>query len=93
MVQFYESIKQLLIRPFPLSLPDTKNISYEELKALLGKSENLLLVDVRGKEEMDKGRIPGSVHIPGELPLNSFTRRGKGLSKVKIHTVCTIVTH
>ncbi|XP_042274906.1 thiosulfate:glutathione sulfurtransferase [Thunnus albacares] len=42
----------------------TKEISYEDLKGLLGKSQNLLLVDVRTKEEVDKGRIPGSVHIP-----------------------------
>ncbi|XP_044061158.1 thiosulfate:glutathione sulfurtransferase [Siniperca chuatsi] len=42
----------------------TKEISYEDLKALLGNSQNLLLVDVRTKEEVDKGRIPGSVHIP-----------------------------
>lgn len=55
---------------FPLLLPDSKNISYEELKALLGKSKNLLLVDVRGKEEVDKGHIPGSVHMPSELLLN-----------------------
>lgn len=54
----------------PLSLPVTKEISYEDLKGLLGKSQNLLLVDVRTKEEVDKGRIPGSVHIPGELLLN-----------------------
>ncbi|XP_041800529.1 thiosulfate:glutathione sulfurtransferase [Chelmon rostratus] len=42
----------------------TKEISYEDLKALVGKSQNLFLVDVRSKEELDKGRIPGSVHIP-----------------------------
>ncbi|KAG8003994.1 Thiosulfate sulfurtransferase/rhodanese-like domain-containing protein 1, partial [Nibea albiflora] len=42
----------------------TKEISYEDLKALVGKSQNLFLVDVRTKEEVDKGRIPGSVHIP-----------------------------
>ncbi|KAM6923954.1 thiosulfate:glutathione sulfurtransferase-like [Xenentodon cancila] len=42
----------------------TKEISYEDLKALLGKSQNLLLVDVRTKEEVDRGHIPGSVHIP-----------------------------
>ena len=42
------------------------DISYAELKALLGKSESLLLVDVRTKEEVDKGHIPGSIHIPGE---------------------------
>lgn len=50
---------------FHLSSPVTKEISYEELKALLGKRQNLLLVDVRSKEEVDKGHIPGSIHIPG----------------------------
>uniref|UniRef100_A0A3Q3VRR5 Rhodanese domain-containing protein n=1 Tax=Mola mola TaxID=94237 RepID=A0A3Q3VRR5_MOLML len=39
-------------------------ISYEELKALLGKSQNLFLVDVRNQGEVDAGRIPGSIHIP-----------------------------
>ncbi|MBN3317633.1 TSTD1 sulfurtransferase, partial [Atractosteus spatula] len=41
-----------------------KVISYSELKALLGKSPDLLLVDVRTQEEVDKGKIPGSIHIP-----------------------------
>ncbi|XP_063045725.1 thiosulfate:glutathione sulfurtransferase isoform X2 [Engraulis encrasicolus] len=39
------------------------DISYEELKALMEKG-GLLLVDVRSKEEVDRGRIPGSIHIP-----------------------------
>ncbi|XP_059201459.1 thiosulfate:glutathione sulfurtransferase [Centropristis striata] len=42
----------------------TKDVSYEDLKTLLGKSQNLLLVDVRTKEEVDKGCIQGSIHIP-----------------------------
>lgn len=42
-------------------------ISYEELKALVEKSSNLFLVDVRSEEELKKGCIPGSVHIPGEI--------------------------
>lgn len=46
----------------------TNEISYEELKALVEKSSNLFLVDVRNKDEVDKGCIPGSVHIPGEIP-------------------------
>lgn len=85
MVQFYGSIQQRLIRLFKafhvfhLSLPVTNDISYEDLKALLGNSQNLLLVDVRSKEEVDKGRIQGSIHIPGEFLLNSFTQREKKL--------------
>ncbi|KAK2849046.1 hypothetical protein Q5P01_008880 [Channa striata] len=43
---------------------DSKIISYAELKALVGKSKDLVLVDVRTKDEVDKGRIPGSVNIP-----------------------------
>lgn len=46
--------------------PDNKDISYEDLKVLLEKGQSLLLVDVRSKEEVDKGRILGSIHIPGE---------------------------
>ncbi|XP_010892669.1 thiosulfate:glutathione sulfurtransferase [Esox lucius] len=42
-----------------------KEISYSDLKALLAKnSEGLVVVDVRTKEEVDKGHIPGSIHIP-----------------------------
>lgn len=49
---------------FPVPLPDVKTISYEEIKALLEKSQNFLIVDVRKEEELEKGRIPGSVNIP-----------------------------
>ncbi|XP_022069393.1 thiosulfate:glutathione sulfurtransferase-like [Acanthochromis polyacanthus] len=42
----------------------TKEIYYDELKALVGKSQNLLVVDVRSPEEVAGGHIPGSVHIP-----------------------------
>ncbi|KAJ8337947.1 hypothetical protein SKAU_G00369130 [Synaphobranchus kaupii] len=38
-------------------------ITYGALKALLEKS-SLLLIDVRSKEEVEKGAIPGSIHIP-----------------------------
>ncbi|XP_045886292.1 thiosulfate:glutathione sulfurtransferase isoform X2 [Micropterus dolomieu] len=51
----------------------TKEISYEDLKALLGKSQNLLLVDVRSQEEVDKGRIPGSISIPLNTVQAAFT--------------------
>ncbi|XP_023698520.2 thiosulfate:glutathione sulfurtransferase [Paramormyrops kingsleyae] len=43
---------------------DKKEISHSELKALIGKSPDLLLIDVRTKEEVDKGKIPGSIHMP-----------------------------
>lgn len=42
-----------------------KEISYSDLKSLLEKG-SVFLVDVRSKAEVDNGRIPGSIHIPGE---------------------------
>uniref|UniRef100_A0A146WRW0 Thiosulfate sulfurtransferase/rhodanese domain-containing 1-like protein n=1 Tax=Fundulus heteroclitus TaxID=8078 RepID=A0A146WRW0_FUNHE len=38
-------------------------VTYEYLKALLAKSKDLILIDVREKDEVDKGCIPRSVHI------------------------------
>lgn len=52
---------------------DKKEISYAELKELVGKSATLFLVDVRGKEEYDKGHIPGSVHIPVDTVEAAFS--------------------
>uniref|UniRef100_A0A669DAJ6 Thiosulfate sulfurtransferase like domain containing 1 n=1 Tax=Oreochromis niloticus TaxID=8128 RepID=A0A669DAJ6_ORENI len=49
---------------FPAMFPVTKEISYEELKALVGKSPKLILIDVRSEEEVAKGHIPGSINIP-----------------------------
>ncbi|XP_030622521.1 thiosulfate:glutathione sulfurtransferase-like [Chanos chanos] len=46
-----------------MSSPD-KQISYGDLKSLLAKGSEFLLVDVRSKDEVDRGHIPGSVHIP-----------------------------
>ncbi|KAL6480306.1 hypothetical protein MHYP_G00113390 [Metynnis hypsauchen] len=41
-----------------------KEISYSDLKSLIEKGEELVIVDVRSKAEVDKGHIPGSIHIP-----------------------------
>lgn len=57
----------LSLKHLNMPISATKEISYEELKDLIEKSSNLFLVDVRNKDEVDKGRIPGSVHIPGEI--------------------------
>ncbi|XP_017289824.1 thiosulfate:glutathione sulfurtransferase-like [Kryptolebias marmoratus] len=40
------------------------SVSYNDLKGLVGKSPNLILIDVRTKEEVARGRIPGAAHIP-----------------------------
>ncbi|XP_052010776.1 thiosulfate:glutathione sulfurtransferase-like [Xyrauchen texanus] len=58
-----------------------KEISYSEVKSLLQKGSGLL-VDVRSKEEVDRGHIPGSIHIPVEnvesdMSLNSAEFQSK----------------
>ncbi|PWA22337.1 hypothetical protein CCH79_00012585, partial [Gambusia affinis] len=37
--------------------------TYEELKALLAKSKDLILIDVRETDEVNRGCIPRSIHI------------------------------
>jgi rhodanese-related sulfurtransferase len=37
-----------------------------ELKARLDKGEKVLVIDVRGDEEVKSGSIPGAIHIPME---------------------------
>ncbi|KAK0138569.1 Thiosulfate:glutathione sulfurtransferase [Merluccius polli] len=51
---------------------DKTQISYADLKALLEKSQSLILVDVRTKEEVDKGCIPGSIHVPVDTVETAF---------------------
>ncbi|XP_066575014.1 thiosulfate:glutathione sulfurtransferase [Amia ocellicauda] len=58
------------------------DISYPELKALLEGSPSLLLIDVRSKEEVDRGKIPGSINIPvdsveSELALDAASFQAK----------------
>ncbi|MBN3304661.1 TSTD1 sulfurtransferase, partial [Amia calva] len=58
------------------------DISYPELKALLEGSPSLLLIDVRSKEEVDRGKIPGSINIPvdsveSELALDTASFQAK----------------
>ncbi|KAM9375990.1 thiosulfate:glutathione sulfurtransferase-like [Pholidichthys leucotaenia] len=42
----------------------TKEISYDDLKALLENKDKLILIDVRSPQEVAGGHIPGSVNIP-----------------------------
>lgn len=41
-----------------------KQISAEEVKNALDKSNNLVILDVRSGEEVARGKIAGSIHIP-----------------------------
>ncbi|MEQ8454613.1 MAG: molybdopterin-synthase adenylyltransferase MoeB [Sandaracinaceae bacterium] len=43
---------------------EVKQVSLEDLKARLEQKEDLVLVDVREKDEVRQGFIPGAVHVP-----------------------------
>lgn len=43
---------------------EVKQVSLDDLKARLEKREDLVLVDVREKDEYRQGFIPGAVHVP-----------------------------
>lgn len=43
---------------------EVKQVSLEDLKARLDQKEDLVLVDVREKDEVRQGFIPGAVHVP-----------------------------
>jgi len=44
------------------------------------KSQSLFIVDVRNKEEVDRGCIPGSIHVPGEVKSREMTLTSVGTS-------------
>lgn len=44
-----------------------KSITARELKTLLERSEDIVLVDVREKNEYEKGHICGSINMPAEF--------------------------
>lgn len=63
---------QQLWRPSPTATvesayseyPTVPRISLEELKEKLDAGDDLVIVDVRSKEEFDQGHVPGAVSIP-----------------------------
>lgn len=46
---------------------EIQELSVEELKTLLDHGSPLLLLDVRGKEEVEQGYVEGAIHIPRGL--------------------------
>jgi hydroxyacylglutathione hydrolase len=46
---------------------DFKNISPQEAHALLEKSQNITLLDVRSKKEFDEDHLKGAIFIPREV--------------------------
>ncbi|GAA6096529.1 thiosulfate:glutathione sulfurtransferase [Tachysurus ichikawai] len=80
-----------------MSNPD-KEISHSDLKALKAGSKDLVLVDVRSKDEVDRGCIPGSIHIPvqdveREFSLDEHTFQDKfGVLKPQLDS-CDLVFH
>ncbi len=61
-------IRQLWEPSTPPSVPDSGSavprISLEQLKEKLDAVVDLVIVDVRSKEDFDEGHVPGAVSIP-----------------------------
>src|SRR5713101_974894 len=41
-----------------------KEVTPSDVKSKIGKRETFVLIDVREKEEVEQGHLPGAVHIP-----------------------------
>jgi len=66
-----------------------RQVSLEDLKDRLDAGEELILVDVREKDEWRQGHIPGAVHIPrGFLEMQSGSRLPD--KDAKIVTMCAV---
>lgn len=53
------------------------SVSYSDLKELVEKSQDLVLIDVRSEREVARGSIPRSINIPREIFFFSVTSRAK----------------
>ena len=52
-----------------------RQVSLEDLKSRLDSGEELILLDVREKDEWRQGHVPGAMHIPrGFLEMQSGSR-------------------
>ena len=58
-----------------------RQVSLEDLKSRLDSGEELILLDVREKDEWRQGHVPGAMHIPRgflEMQASSRCRRPRG---------------
>ena len=64
-----------------------RQVSLEDLKSRLDSGEELILLDVREKDEWRQGHVPGALHIPrGFLEMQSGSRLPD--KDAKIVTIC-----
>ena len=68
-------IRQLWEPSTPPSVPDSGSdvprISLEQLKEKLDAGADIVIVDVRSKEDFDEGHIPGAVSIPWQQEMEA----------------------
>jgi rhodanese-related sulfurtransferase len=50
-----------------MTFSNAKNLTAEETKKLIAETENLVILDVRNKDEFDYGHIPGAILIPASV--------------------------
>jgi len=68
-------IRQLWEPSTPPGVPDSGSgvprVSLEQLKEKLDAGADVVVVDVRGKEDFDEGHIPGAVSIPWQQEMEA----------------------
>jgi predicted sulfurtransferase len=42
---------------------EVKSVSIHDVKRMMDRKENVIILDVRDKKEFEKGHIPGAMHI------------------------------
>ncbi|NLI54604.1 MAG: rhodanese-like domain-containing protein [Clostridiales bacterium] len=60
------------IEPTPTSIPaEYQKISAADAKARMDSGDELIILDVRTKEEFDAGHIPGAILVPNETIIDT----------------------
>lgn len=72
---------------FGFSFPKIPQISAEEFKAAVDKKENFILIDVRTKDEYQRGKIKGSINIPLDKVKNNILEKVPNKS-ARIYVYC-----
>jgi len=85
-------IRQLWEPSTPPGVPDSGSavlrVSPEQLKEKLDAGADIVIVDVRGKEDFDEGHIPGAVSIPWEEMEARYTELPRGKEVITYCSDC-----
>ena len=62
------SVSGIFLAAVPVILAQPKRTTVQELKKIMDRQEDFLIVDVRGMKSYEKSHLPGAISLPvGEL--------------------------